>query len=76
MDMASSSKKKTTMAKLARERRLVERRLDKKAKKEARKYAALHPSEGDSAPMTTDGSLEPSAEPAGADGAAPAHSEA
>jgi len=38
--MASSSKRKTTMAKLNRERRLAERRLEKRAKKEARKRAA------------------------------------
>jgi hypothetical protein len=38
--MASSGKKKTTFAKLARERRLRERRLDKQAKKDARKRAA------------------------------------
>jgi hypothetical protein len=38
--MASSSKRKTTMAKLNRERRLRERRLDKQAKKEARKQAS------------------------------------
>ena len=37
--MASSGKKKTTMAKLMRESRLRERRLDKKAKKDARKLA-------------------------------------
>jgi len=37
--MASSGKKKTTMAKLTRESRLRERRLDKKARKEARKLA-------------------------------------
>jgi hypothetical protein len=43
--MASSGKKKTTMAKLTRERRLRERRLDKQAKKDARKYAAAHPEE-------------------------------
>ena len=35
--MASSGKKKTTMAKLTRESRLRERRLDKQAKKDARK---------------------------------------
>lgn len=39
--MASSGKRKTTMAKLTRERRLMERRLDKQARKEARKRAAL-----------------------------------
>jgi hypothetical protein len=38
--MASSSKRKTTMAKLNRERAVVERRLRKKAKKDARKQAA------------------------------------
>jgi hypothetical protein len=37
--MASSGKKKTTMAKRARENRLRERRLIKQAKKEARKHA-------------------------------------
>jgi hypothetical protein len=38
--MASSGKKKTTFAKLARESRLRERRLEKQAKKDARKRAA------------------------------------
>ena len=38
--MASRSKRKTTMAKLNRERRLQERRLEKQAKKAARKQAA------------------------------------
>jgi hypothetical protein len=37
--MASSGKKKTTMAKLMRESRLRERRLDKQARKDARKRA-------------------------------------
>jgi hypothetical protein len=40
--MASSGKKKTTMAKLTRENRLRERRLDKQAKKDARKLAPAH----------------------------------
>lgn len=40
--MASSGKRKTTMAKLNRERRLLERRLEKKAKKDARKQASAH----------------------------------
>jgi hypothetical protein len=39
--MASSSKKKTTMSKLNRERKLRERRLDKQAKKDARKQASV-----------------------------------
>ncbi len=38
--MASSSKRKTTMAKLNRERRLLERRQEKQARKAARKAAA------------------------------------
>ncbi len=38
--MASSGKRKTTMAKLNRERRLVERRLEKNARKQA---SADHP---------------------------------
>jgi hypothetical protein len=38
--MASSGKKKTTMGKLNRERKLRERRLDKQAKKDARKQAS------------------------------------
>ena len=40
--MASSGKKKTTMAKLTRESRLRQRRLDKQAKKDARKLAPAH----------------------------------
>jgi hypothetical protein len=35
--MASGGKKKTTFAKLAREQKLRERRLDKQAKKDARR---------------------------------------
>jgi hypothetical protein len=38
--MASTGKRKTTMAKLNRERRLLERRIEKKAKKNASKRAA------------------------------------
>ncbi len=38
--MASSGKKKTTMAKLDRERRMRERRMDKQARKDARKALA------------------------------------
>jgi hypothetical protein len=43
--MASSGKKKTTMAKLTRESRLRERRVEKKARKDARKHAAANPPE-------------------------------
>jgi hypothetical protein len=38
--MASNGKKKTTFAKLNREQKLRERRLEKQARKEARKLAA------------------------------------
>jgi hypothetical protein len=38
--MTSRGKKKTTMAKLSREARLRERRLEKQARKEARRDAA------------------------------------
>jgi hypothetical protein len=41
--MASSGKRKTTMAKLNRERKLVERRLAKQAKKQARRLASDAP---------------------------------
>ena len=49
--MASKSKRKTTMAKLNRERRLLEKRLEKQAKKAARKQAAAEqpPATGESA---------------------------
>ena len=39
--MSSGGKKKTTMAKLARENRLRERRLIKQAKKDARKQGSV-----------------------------------
>ena len=53
--MASSGKKKTTMAKLTRESRLRERRLDKQAKKDARKLAPAHDPDapGDALDATT-----------------------
>jgi len=43
--MASSGKKKTTMAKLMRETRLRERRMDKQARKDARKLASANGSD-------------------------------
>jgi hypothetical protein len=52
--MASTGKKKTTMAKLARESRLRERRLEKQARKDARKQAAAHPQSQPSDPSTGD----------------------
>jgi hypothetical protein len=54
--MASTSKRKTTMAKLNRERRLLERRLEKKAKKDARKRASAQDQASPSDALTsTDG---------------------
>ena len=43
--MASGGKKKTTMAKLDRERRMREKRMDKQARKDSRKAAAGLPPE-------------------------------
>ncbi len=53
--MASSGKRKTTMAKLNRESRLRERRLEKQARKDARKRAAVAASDdGPTVPSDTD----------------------
>ena len=41
--MASGAKKKTTRAKLNRESRLRERRLEKQSRKEARRQDSAHP---------------------------------
>jgi hypothetical protein len=59
--MASSGKRKTTFAKLAREQRVRERRLEKKAKKDARKRGVEPDPEQvtDSGPGGADGSAEP-----------------
>jgi hypothetical protein len=58
--MASSGKARTTMAKLTRESRLRERRLDKQAKKDARKLAARHdPDAPGDAPDATTGEPAP-----------------
>jgi hypothetical protein len=46
--MASSNKRKTTMAKRDRERKLAERRLEKRAKKEERKRAVAEAATRDS----------------------------
>jgi uncharacterized protein HemY len=48
--MASSSKKRTTMAKLNRERALIEKRQQKAARKAARKLAAASPAPPREAP--------------------------
>jgi len=50
--MASSAKKRTTMAKLNREQKLRERRIEKQARKDARKLAAS--SEDDAAARERD----------------------
>jgi hypothetical protein len=53
--MASNGKKRTTMAKLNRETKLRERRLDKQAKKDARKQASVdRPVEVTDAPVDND----------------------
>ena len=76
--MASSGKRKTTMAKLTRERKLMERRLDKKARKDARKHSAAHPSveAGDFTPETMDQAPQPSVEQAAPDAVVPAPADA
>jgi hypothetical protein len=52
--MASSGKRKTTMAKLMRESRLRERRLDKQAKKDARKQTPADHPDGPSDSLSDD----------------------
>jgi hypothetical protein len=60
--MGSSGKKKTTMAKLMRETKLRERRLDKQARKDARKAAAADGSTWIGEPLDADGMpIEPGA---------------
>ena len=58
--MGSSGKRKTTMAKLNRERRLIERRVEKQAKKDARKRAAADQPGPSSDVLTDDQSESPS----------------
>jgi hypothetical protein len=75
----ASGNKKTTMSKLNRERRLRERRLDKQAKKDAKKRASAHeqgqpadvPSGGDDQ-STPAGTGEPALAPVGEPAPAPA----
>jgi len=52
--MASNSKKGTTIAKRNRERRLIERRMAKQAKKLARKQAAASPDTPEGPPADDD----------------------
>jgi hypothetical protein len=51
MVMSSRGKKKTTMAKLSRESRLRERRIEKEARKQARRDAASSPVAEDLRPV-------------------------
>jgi hypothetical protein len=63
--MASSSKKRTTMAKLAREHKLRERRAEKQARKDARRDAAADPGlGGDATPPGSPGGDLPASEDA------------
>jgi hypothetical protein len=67
--MASSNKRKTTIAKLNRERGVVERRLEKHARKAARKQAATHheqapapsPAENSARPLANQSAVEAAA---------------
>ncbi|HEX4719465.1 MAG TPA: hypothetical protein VH300_13100 [Thermoleophilaceae bacterium] len=67
--MASSNKRKTTMAKLNRERGLAERRLEKQARKAARKQAATHDEQAP-APSPADESARPLADQSAVEAAA------
>jgi hypothetical protein len=57
--MASKGKKKTTMAKLSRESKLRERRMEKQAKKLARKQAPPPDSDAPSGPVSPDDPVTP-----------------
>ena len=52
--MASSGKRKTTMAKLNRERKLIERRQEKQARKDARRASANEPDPPSETPPSND----------------------
>jgi hypothetical protein len=73
--MASSGKKKTTMAKLNRESRLRERRMDKQARKDARKRAAAHQPVGDTVAGELGESVPPGAEAPAFEAAVPARAD-
>ena len=53
--MASSSKKKTTFAKLNREQKVRDKRIEKQARKDARKLAAANEQPANGAPATGEG---------------------
>lgn len=59
--MASSSKRQTTMAKIAREQAVREKRMRKQAKKDAKKQAAANQEN-----VVADGSAEETVDPAAA----------
>ena len=59
--MPSRGKKKTTMAKLSREARLRERRVEKKARKVARRDAAANPPNDELAPAEDHTIADPNA---------------
>jgi hypothetical protein len=63
--MASSSKKKTTMAKMNREASVRDKRLRKQAKKDARKLAALEPQPVETDETGETGEASPVEEPVG-----------
>ena len=64
--MASGGKKKTTMAKLDRERRMRERRMDKQARKDARKQLAANGgAEATDETLTVEDAEEPALQTAG-----------
>jgi hypothetical protein len=52
--MGNNAKRKTTMAKLNRERRLRERRLEKQARKDARKRASTDDAAGPGDTLSSD----------------------
>jgi hypothetical protein len=60
--MASSSKKRTTMAKLNREQAVRDRRLRKEARRAARKLAAADPPSAPSDAPAGDDATRPSAD--------------
>jgi hypothetical protein len=76
--MGSSGKKKTTMAKLTRESKLRERRLDKQARKDARKLAPAPDADGagDTLDPTGGAPAQPDAGQPGLETVAQAHADA
>jgi hypothetical protein len=61
-EMASTGKRKTTMAKLNRERRLRERRIEKQVKKDLRRRAAAEAADQSEDAMTADEQPDPDGE--------------